>query len=168
MSTAAEDLIRKLELKPHPEGGFYRETYRSSEVFPQAGLPQRFLGDRNFSTSIFFLLSYPDFSCLHRIKADETWHFYMGDPLKIVSINADGILEEALLGNRLDKGEIPQLVIPKGYWFGAALAEKKGYALVGCTVSPGFDFADIEFGKKADLLSEYPHLDDIVNAFTKD
>ncbi|MEI6574551.1 MAG: cupin domain-containing protein [Bacteroidota bacterium] len=163
----AEELINRLEMLAHPEGGYYRETYRASERIPASVLPARFTGDRSFSTSIFFLLKYPDFSCLHMIKADETWHFYLGDPLKIVSINKQGMLEEAILGNRLDKGEIPQLMIPNGYWFGASLAEKKGFALVGCTVSPGFDFEDINYGKREDLLKQFPHLEDIILDFTR-
>lgn len=167
MIPEAIELIRLLEMKPHPEGGYFRETYRSPEIIRKEALPDRFLGDRNFSTSILFLLSYPDFSCLHSIQTDETWHFYQGDPLKIVSFNKDGIVEEAILGNRLEKGEIPQLVIPHGRWFGAALAAKRGYALVGCTVSPGFDFEDINFGKRDKLLKQFPHLDDIILAFTR-
>jgi hypothetical protein len=163
----AEELIRRLELRPHPEGGFYRETYRSKEHIPAAALPPRFGSDHNFSTSIFFLLRDAEFSCLHKIKADETWHFYLGDPLTIVSFNDDGILEQASLGNRLDKGEIPQLVIPQGYWFGASVKGKQGYALVGCTVAPGFEFGDLTFGKREALLKQFPHLEDIISAYTR-
>jgi hypothetical protein len=164
----ADEIIRILELKPHPEGGYYRETYRSGESIPASGLPLRFDAAHSFSTSIFFLLKDDEFSCLHKIKADETWHFYLGDPLNIVSFHEDGILEQATLGIRLDKGEIPQLVIPHGYWFGSSVKGKQGFALVGCTVAPGFEFSDLTFGNREALLKQFPHLEDIIANYTRE
>jgi predicted cupin superfamily sugar epimerase len=157
----AADLVRRLGLLPHPEGGYFRETYRASESVAASALPRRFNGERSISTAIYFLLEAGQRSHLHRIRSDEVWHFYAGDPLLVVEIDAAGVLETTQLGGDLGAGAVFQHVVPAGRWFGAIPAEggrfaPMGFTLVGCTVAPGFDFADFELGEKAALLAAFP------------
>ena len=151
-----KELISALALHPHPEGGYYSETYRSAEHIAQHALPARFGGDRSFSTAIYFLLSNNDFSAFHRIKSDECWHFYEGTGLDIFVIDALGKLTIFRLGNQLSKGETFQAVVPAGCWFASKPAVAGGYSLVGCTVSPGFHFLDFEMAKGPELAALYP------------
>lgn len=151
-----ENLVQSLGLSPHPEGGFYRETYRAAESIAHAALPGRFPGDRSHGTAIYYLLGAGDRSKLHRIGSDEIWHFYAGDPLLIVALSPEGALTVTRLGQDFAAGEVPQHVVPAGHWFGAIPAEDSAYALTGCTVAPGFDFADFELGTRADLLAAFP------------
>jgi predicted cupin superfamily sugar epimerase len=153
----AEELVRALDLLPHPEGGFYRETYRATTLVTT---PR---GPRAASTAIYFLVTAGSFSALHRIASDELWHFYRGDPLEIVSLDADGERHDV----RLDAGR-PQAVVPAGRWFGSRLAPGGRFALVGCTVSPGFDFADFELGTRAELLASFPHHAALVGELTRE
>ena len=148
-------LISSLELEPHPEGGWFRETYRADESFSGQDLPARFSGDRAFSTAIYFLLAKDHFSCLHRIRSDEVWHFYCGTTLTIHSISPVGQLHQIRLGPDLGNGEVFQATVPAGAWFGAEVTGPGDYALVGCTVSPGFDFSDFEMGDRDRLLAEF-------------
>jgi len=148
--------IEYLNLQPHPEGGWFNEPYRSEEMIKAENLPQGFQGDRNISTAIYYLLESSDFSAFHRIKSDEIWHFYAGDPLTIYMIDAQGNLSESLLGNNSWKNEFPQQVVPKGNWFAAKVKSPGTFTLVGCTVAPGFDFRDFEAGKKEDLQTQFP------------
>ena len=152
----AEYWIRAAGLKPHPEGGWYRETYRSSETVPAAGLPPRFGGARSLSTAILFLLEGQTFSALHRIKADEVWHFHAGGILRISILESDGAAREIRLGVDPAGGAAVQAVVPAGTWFGARLERPDAYALVGCTVAPGFDFTDFEMGDRAALTNQFP------------
>lgn len=147
--------IEKLGLLPHPEGGYYRETYRSAEVTEQNGLPERFTGPRNFSTAIYFLLRSRDRSLFHRIKSDELWHHYAGSPLSLYVLNDQG-LTHFRLGPDPDNGESLQVAIPAGSWFGALVDREESYTLSGCTVAPGFDFADFEFADRNALLKTFP------------
>jgi predicted cupin superfamily sugar epimerase len=160
------DLIDRLGLQPHPEGGYFRETYRASESVAASGLPRRFNGERSISTAITFLLEAGQCSRLHRIRSDEVWHFYAGDPLIVVEIDAAGCLKTARLGGDLAAGAVYQHVVPAGVWFGAAPAEGGRFALVGCTVAPGFDFADFELADRAELLAEYPMHRDWIRRLT--
>jgi uncharacterized protein len=151
--------IDRLGLQPHPEGGFFTETYRSAETIPSGSLPRRFGGPRSFSTAIYFLLTGEHFSALHRIASDETWHFYAGHPLLVEAIHPEGGLEVYRLGADAEQGCVFQTTVPAGCWFGASLAAPAGpedFALVGCTVAPGFDFADFELGRCSDLLARFP------------
>jgi uncharacterized protein len=150
------DLVRQLGLQPHPEGGYFRETYRATENIAAAALPRRFGGARSISTAIHFLLEAGQCSRLHRIQADEVWHFYAGDPLIVVEIDGAGGLKTTRLGGDLAAGAVYQHVVPAGAWFGATPAEGGRFALVGCTVAPGFDFADFELADRATLLAGYP------------
>jgi predicted cupin superfamily sugar epimerase len=149
-------LVEQLHLSPHPEGGYFKETYRSSEGIKAEQLPYRFTADRNFSTAIYFLMPGNTFSAFHRIASDEVWHFYDGDPIDIFVINEMGDLEILKLGNKLAEGQQFQHLVKAGNWFASQCAAVDGYSLVGCTVAPGFDFADFELANKATLLQEFP------------
>lgn len=162
-----EDLVAKLQLSRHPEGGWFRETYRSTETVPADGLPERFDGARTFSTAIYFLLQRGDFSALHRIKSDELWHFYAGAPLAIQVITPEGLHLEIKLGSRLAAGETFQATVPAGCWFGAELAGAGDFALVGCTVAPGFDFDDFEMADRKELLGLFPAHRELIRRLTR-
>lgn len=151
----ADAWIRVLQLKPHPEGGFYKETYRSAERIARSRLPRRFKGPRSFSTAIYFLLKKNQVSRFHKIQSDELWHFYSGGPLRIHFLFPDGTYAYEDLGCSKN-GASFQAVIPAGVWFGAELHATSRYALVGCTVAPGFDFMDFELGKRKQLIRKYP------------
>jgi uncharacterized protein len=151
----AEYWIEHLQLKPHPEGGFFRESYRSVERVDKNALPTRFHGDRNFSTAIYFLLRSRDKSMFHRIKSDELWHFYDGAPLTVFVLGDDG-LSYLKLGRSVEKNELPQIVIPANVWFAATVNDADSYTLAGCTVSPAFDFEDFELADRDMLVGKFP------------
>jgi predicted cupin superfamily sugar epimerase len=155
-SMNAKDYVGKLKLQPHPEGGYYRRTYESDEQLTVAALPDRFTGDRFISTAIYFLLEGADYSAFHRIKSDEVWHFYAGAGLHIYVIYPDGRGEQLLLGDDLHNGYQFQQVVKAGCWFASKPAKIESFSLVGCTVAPGFDFADFEMAAQEDLLQHYP------------
>jgi len=157
--------IDRLQLLPHPEGGFYRETYRSPDAIPVAGLPAHFEDRRNFSTAIYFLLRSQDRSFFHRIKSDELWHFHTGACLSIYVLGQRGLTVHKL-GSDPDKGESLQVVIPANHWFGAKLSEPDRYTLSGCTVAPGFDFRDFELASRESLIKQFPSFDEIIYALT--
>lgn len=153
-------------MQVHPEGGFYAETYRSTENIPQNPLPDHFTGDRSFSTGIYFLLESHHISAFHRIQADEMWHFYAGCPLNVFVIDDEENLSIIRLGNNLDEGEVFQAVVPAGVWFGSKPADADSYSLVGCTVAPGFDFEDFEMKSRAELLALFPQHEEVVKMLT--
>jgi predicted cupin superfamily sugar epimerase len=157
----AQEIINHLQLTAHPEGGYYTETYRCAEAILNKNGDQR-----STSTAIYFLLNDNDVSNLHRIQSDELWFFHQGEPLEIVMIK-NGISSSIVLGNNLQNGEVPQAMIPANVWFGSKLKNSKGYALVSCTVAPGFDFRDFELADRNQLLSEFPHLQLLITAFTR-
>jgi uncharacterized protein len=159
----AEYYIRKLKLEPHPEGGFYRQTYRSTEEIPVSGLPGRFMQNRPMCTAIYYLLQENDFSAFHRIKSDECWHFYAGGTLFVHVIEQRGNYSCISLGNNIENGELLQFVVPAGAWFAVEPAPTIAFALTGCTVSPGFDFEDFEMGNKKDLISAFPEHERVVS-----
>ena len=152
----ANQLIGRYDLKPHPEGGWYKQTYKSSEQTATAALPGRFNGDRAFSTAIYFLLEKGNFSAFHRIKSDECWHFYAGDPLLIYIIEQTGELKIISLGSNFVKGQSFQYVVPANCWFASRPAPGSEYCFVGCTVSPGFEFEDLELANATALSVVYP------------
>ncbi len=164
---AVDYWIKNLNLQAHPEGGFYKETYRSQENITASSLPARFGGDRNFSTAIYFLLRSQDRSVFHRIKADELWHFYHGSTLSIYILTDQG-LQIQKLGTDLLSGESLQVMVPANCWFGARVEEKETYALCGCTVAPGFDFQDFEMADRAELLKKYPAYEKEIVHLTRD
>jgi predicted cupin superfamily sugar epimerase len=163
---SADYWIEKLELMAHPEGGFYKETYKSSDAVSYDCLPDRFSGNRVFSTGIYFLLKAGHFSAFHKILSDEMWHFYEGHTLEIVYIDHTENLQIIKLGRNPDNGEVLQAVVPANTWFGSFLPEQSDYALVGCTVSPGFDFQDFELADRKVLTNLYPQFSDIIAKLT--
>ena len=163
----ATHLINLLQLQPHPEGGYFKETYRAFEKIPAEALPRRFPGDRSFCTAIYYLLQQGDRSVFHRIKSDECWHFYDGDTLIIHIIENDGNYYNIKLGKELDDGETFQFVVPANTWFASEPAPGSLFCLSGCTVAPGFDFADFEIADKANLLLSFPQHADIIHRLCK-
>lgn len=166
MIEEAKQIVKKLDLKIHPEGGYYKEVYRSPEEIKKSSLPNRFPGKRNFCTSIYFLLAGNDKSHFHKIKADEIWHFYYGTTVLLHLIDLDGKYKCQRVGNCFEKNEVPQFVVPHNVWFAAEIEDKNSFALVGCTVSPGFDFSDFELSKRNDLLEKFPIHSEIISHFT--
>jgi predicted cupin superfamily sugar epimerase len=164
---AAQQWIERLNLEPHPEGGWYRQTYRASLMLPHAALPG-FAGDRAASTAIYFLLEGDQFSAFHRLRSDEVWHFYAGSGLVVHVITPNGEHQQILLGSNAASGEQFQGVVPAGCWFGSSLRQPNTYALVGCTVAPGFDFADFEMAKREELAAQYPQHRNIIKRLTRD
>lgn len=159
-------IIKKLDLKPHPEGGYFRETYRSAgEIIPECP-GSDYYGKRNFATGIYFLLTSDMFSAFHRIKQDEMWHFYDGSPLELHILSETGKYSTQILGRDLNDGQIPQMVIPGGNWFAATVADANSYTLTGCTVSPGFDFADFELARREEMISRFPQHRKVITKLT--
>lgn len=163
MTSELEYWIESLDLQPHPEGGFYRETWRAAQGIV---MPGRFGGPRPYGTAIYFLLPAGQMSALHRIRSDEMWHFYTGKPLILVMIHPDGRRQDILLGPDMERGQCFQAVVPAGVWFGARVLSPTGYALVGCTVSPGFDFGDFEMASYAQLSRQFPQHAKLIEAMT--
>jgi len=155
-----DDVITRLGLKPHPEGGYYAETFRSKESVTLADGRLR-----SASTAIHFLLPSGSFSALHRVAADETWHHYGGEPLELVTISPEGFLERVILGPDLEVGQRPQHVVLSGWWQGARPLQGD-FSLNGCTVAPGFDFADFEMPARAVLLKLFPQHAAVILEFT--
>ncbi|MTI23599.1 cupin domain-containing protein [Fulvivirga kasyanovii] len=157
------EYIQVLGLQPHVEGGYYKETYKSAIENEYAG----FSGKRSVSTGIYFLLRKGEFSAFHRIKSDEMWHFYDGDPLSVYIITNSGQLQVIKLGLDLKSGQHPQAVVPAGCWFGSRVESPGNFALVGCTVAPGFDFQDFEMAERGNLLADFPQHGDIITELTR-
>jgi len=162
-----ESIIASLELQAHPEGGYFKETYRSKEVINQSALEGDFSGDRNYCTGIYFLLTSDNFSAFHRIKQDEMWHFYSGSALYVHIIDKDGNYSKTEVGMDLENGQKPQFVVPAGCWFASSVKDKNSHSLVGCTVAPGFDFQDFELAQQEQLLKECPIHTEIIKSLTR-
>ena len=162
--TSADQVIAALGLLPHPEGGFYAETFRA-QALPFA-LPER--GERSASTDIYFLLRAGDFSALHVVSSDEVWHHYLGDAIELHCFDEAGAHRRALLGVRLAEGERPQHVVRRGELQAARVVTgEHGFALCGCTVAPGFDFADFRMPGRAELLERLPAYRELLTALTR-
>lgn len=166
LNTDFKIIVDNLKLLPHPEGGFYREVYRSSESLLHESLPERYTGSRNFVTSIYFLLEGENFSAFHKIKSEELWFFHSGNPVNIFLIQNDE-LQTIKLGPDIANGQCLQAAIPSQTWFAAEVVGQTGFSLVSCVVAPGFDFADFELASKEKLNKEFPHLSNIINKFTR-
>ncbi len=164
---SADYWIDKLKLQSHPEGGYFSEAYRAEGIIPSSVLPAGFNGERNFSTSIYFLLQYNQFSAFHRIRSDELWHFYSGGSLDISVIYPSGKLGILKLGNQPEQGESFQRVVKAGCWFASSPAKKSAYSLVGCTVAPGFDFHDFELAERKSLIQQFPQHKDLITHLTR-
>jgi len=151
--TDVAGIIKTLGLEPHPERGYFRETYRASASVASS----RHNGSRAASTAIYFLVTADEPSTfLHRLVSDEVFHLYDGGPLEILRLFPDGTWNMAVLGMKLAAGERPQVVVPAGTWFGTVLGAGASHCLVGCTVAPGFEFADFELADGPELAAQYP------------
>jgi hypothetical protein len=165
MHPNAKKYIKQLQLKKHPEGGYFKEVYRSGEIILPEHLPKRYKKFRNFSTSIYFLLEGKQFSSFHLLQSDELWHFYEGNAVLLYIINQKGKLSVKKLGR--DDGCEFQLTIEKQNWFAAEVENKKSFSLFGCTVSPGFDFDDFEMGRRDELIKNFPQHSALIKRLTK-
>lgn len=156
----SKKIIEHLHLLPHPEGGYYRETYRSDTHIQITSTKSR-----NTSTAIYYLLENDDKSYFHRIQSDELWFFHLGQALEIISIQNGQIISNVLGGN-IEQGDVLQVLIPANTWFAARVKNQNGYSLVSCTVAPGFDFEDFELAERTFLVNEFPHLKETIELFT--
>lgn len=165
---AIVDQIKSLlNLTLHPEeGGYYVETYRSNERIPTEALPDRYDGPRSFATAIYYLLTPDAFSAMHRLSTDEIFHFYVGDPVEMLQLSPDGSGKILILGPEILKGMSPQVIVPRGVWQGSRLCPGGRFALLGTTMSPGFEFSDYESGQRDVLVASYPDFRDLIVALT--
>jgi uncharacterized protein len=160
----AQYLKERLDLSELPgEGGYYKETYRSDKTII---LPSETDGERSISTSIYYLLDGTQFSAFHRLKSDEIWHFYIGSSITLYIINKMENLSEVKLGSNIEKGELFQIQVRAESWFAATVNDISSYALIGCTVSPGFDYLDFELGDRKKLIERYPQHKSIIEKLT--
>jgi len=167
-SMTADEIKRLLNLVPHPrEGGSFIQTWRAEEMIPHDALPPRYSAERAAGTCIYYLLEPGTFSEMHRLASDEIFHFYAGDPVEMLQLAPDGSARTVMLGSDLAAGQHPQLVVPKYVWQGSQLAPGGKVALLGCTVSPGFDFADYEAGRAEPLAREYPQYAELIRMLTR-
>lgn len=165
MDSIAQRYIKQLQLIKHPEGGYFKEVYRSGEIILPGHLPKRYRSSRNFSTSIYFLLEGKQFSAFHLLQSDELWHFYDGSSVLIYIIDQKGNLSTQKLGK--GKANNFQIVIKRKNWFAAELEDKKSFALFGCTVAPGFNFDDFKLGDRSQLFNKYPQHKTLISRLTK-
>jgi hypothetical protein len=157
----ADEVIELLRLQPHPvEGGFFRETYRCADSLDRAG------DRRSISSAIYYLLTPKTVSALHRLPGDEVFHFYAGDPVRMLQLWPDGSSRSLLLGTDLEAGQVPQLVVPGGVWQGSVLVEGGAWALLGATMAPGFHYADYVGGDRAELIFRYPTHAEMIERLT--
>ena len=169
----AQYWIDHLGLESHPEGGWYRQSYRADLLLPEQILPEKFKGTRAASTAIYFLLGSDDFSAFHRLQSDELWHHYAGDPVRVHVIDAEGNYSQITLGSDPEAGQTFQAAVKAGCWFASDLEEafhekrEDTFALVGCTVAPGFDFEDFELAKRDELGQLYPQHRQLVDRLTR-
>lgn len=168
MRLRVDSIIELLNLKPlEHEGGYYAETYVSDEIIPKDALPERYSSDRRACSAIYYLITPDTFSALHRLKSVEIFHFYMGDPVTMLQLHPDGSSEIIALGHDLERGERPQVVVPHGVWQGAFLNDGGEFALMGTTMSPGFDWDDFELGNRRQLIEQYPDREDLIIRLTR-
>jgi predicted cupin superfamily sugar epimerase len=164
----AEEVIKKLDLRPLPdEGGYYRQTYKSDMEFPTNGFGIDLDSMRRISTAIYFLETPDGFSALHRVRSDEVYHFYAGDPVDMIQIDDSGILSRFILGSDILNNQSPQLVVPKGKWQASRLKAGGRWALMGSTVAPGFEFEDFELADRDRMLLQFPQLSQDIRSFTR-
>src|SRR5262249_51193501 len=147
------------------EGGFFRETYRAADVWPAAALPARYGSDRRASTAIYYLLTPTTFSALHLLQSDEVFHFYLGGRVRMLQLLPDGGGQTVGVGHGVENGQVPQLVVPRGVWQGSYL-EAGDFALLGCTVAPGFEYVDYQGADRAALIGQYPEHAELIRRLT--
>lgn len=167
MKNSLEDLITRLDLKPHPEGGYFKETYRSDGEISKDQLGKAFTGKRNYSTCIYFLLTSENFSAFHKINQDEIWHFYDGAPIQLHIISKNGSYSKHSIGNDIKNGELPQYIVEAGDWFAAEVEDENSFTFLGCTVAPGFDFEDFELASQDQLMRQFPNHSEIIKRLTR-
>jgi hypothetical protein len=165
-STHAGEWIARLSLMPHPEGGYYREMYRSPGTIAEQSLPVGYGGPRSYVTSIYFLLTSESPSRFHRLRSDELWYFHAGSALTVSIISPSGHLTKHRLGFDCAGGEALQCAVPAGGWFGAAVDVPDSFSLISCVVAPGFDFADFELGTRDELIRHFPAHAACIDALT--
>lgn len=166
--TAAE-LKKLLNLEPHPcEGGWFRQTWKAEETIPQTALPERYNGPRAAGTAIYYLLEPDSFSEMHVLASAEVFHFYLGDPVEMLQLWPDGSGKRVVLGQDLSAGQLLQTVVPQGVWQGSRLVDGGQVALLGCTVSPGFDYADYASGTRDELTRRWPEWKEIIAKLTRE
>jgi predicted cupin superfamily sugar epimerase len=165
----ADEVKKLLGLTPHPrEGGWYVRTYESGEMLAaEAFADGRYASARHTGTAIYYLLEPGTFSEMHRLESDEIFHFYAGDAVEMLQLSADGSGRVVRIGNRLEQAERPQVVVPRGLWQGSRLVPGGGWALLGCTVSPGFEFEDYEAGAREELCAGWPAFSDLIRELTR-
>ncbi|MBN2290486.1 MAG: cupin domain-containing protein [Candidatus Glassbacteria bacterium] len=164
----AEQIISRLGLEPHTgEGGFFRETYRSAQTIPPQALGGLYQSERSLSTAIYYLLTPDDFSAMHRLRSDEVFHFYLGDPVTMLLLYPDGQAGIKVLGRDLEAGQLLQVPVPRSVWQGLYLNEGGGFALLGTTVAPGFDPDDFELGDRESLCRLYPGSLELIERLTR-
>ena len=164
----ADQICALLKLEPHPiEGGYFVETYQSALRIPRASLPAPYSGDRAAGTAIYYLLTPDTFSALHRLPGDEVFHFYVGDPVEMLQLKPDGGGEVVVLGHDIAAGMRPQHIVPGGIWQGSRLRASGSYALLGTTMSPGFDYSDYESGTREGLTKLYPAHSAMIASLTR-
>ena len=159
-------IIKVLEMIPHPEGGFYKENYRAKGEINANALTDKYNGSRNFSTGIYFMLTEDSFSAFHRINQDEMWHFYDGDPIELHMITKSGDYSCVIIGRDISNNEFLQYVVPGGVWFASRVKNKAEYSLLGCTVSPGFDFNDFVLPSRKEMTALFPQHAEIIAELT--
>ncbi|MGA1981533.1 MAG: cupin domain-containing protein [Acidobacteriaceae bacterium] len=165
----ADEVKKILDLTPHPrEGGFYIRTYESGELLPPAAFADgRYPGPRHTASAIYYLLEPGTFSEMHRLRSDEIFHFYAGDPVEMLQLHADGTGSVVRIGKRLDLGERPQQIVLRGTMQGSRLVPGGAWALLGCTVSPGFEFADYETATRRELCAKWPGFSELIRELTR-
>jgi predicted cupin superfamily sugar epimerase len=167
--TNAEEIIKILNLQEHPvEGGYFLETYKSSQTITVENLPPGYKGDRSFSTAIYYMLVPGTYSEMHRLKGDEVFHFYSGSPVEMLQLFPDGSGKKIIIGNDIMQGESPQVLAPAGVWQGSRLLPGGDFALMGATVAPGFDYSDYQSGKREELVLEYPQFKELISLLTRE
>lgn len=161
-----DNIIKILELIPHPEGGYFREVYRCEDMIDQQVLLSCYNGNRSFLTSIYYLLKNNDVSRFHTLLSDEIWYFHMGSTVIIHQINFDGSYKKHLLGPNYLLEEKPHVLIKKNTWLGAEIKNKDLFSLVSCAIAPGFEFSDFKLGDRDSLLTKYPQHRDLIIKLT--
>jgi hypothetical protein len=159
--------IEELKLQPHPEGGYFRETFRSKEIIKKENLPERYSGDRSMFTSILFMIDDKNFSAFHRLKTDELWYYNFGNSLLLTTIDEYGNLSEIILGSSFHIGEKLQHLVPAGSWMSASVLNEEGFSLIGCSMSPGFDYDDFELANREKLIELFPMHRVIIEKYTR-
>lgn len=165
----AEEIIRLLGLEPLPgEGGFFKSSYRSSDVLPTSALPERYCGPRQLGSAIYYLLKPGVCSRLHRLSTDELFHFYLGDPVSLLLLFPDGASDVVTLGQDIANGQCLQALVPRGCWQGGFVQTGGYFALLGATMCPGFDYADFQLGNRNTLIEKYPRHRDLIEKLTEE